>query len=71
VVAESHHFNEEQDLDPNRSEKSDPDPHLTGIRMRTCDANPQPILNYFTILVQTFRTLSLPSVFKDLNLEQR
>ncbi len=35
VVSYSCHFNEEQDPDPNRREKSDPDPHLTGIRIRT------------------------------------
>ncbi len=27
VVADSHHFDEEQDLDPHQSEKLNPDPH--------------------------------------------
>jgi hypothetical protein len=27
VVADSHHFDEESDLDPHQSEKSGPDPH--------------------------------------------
>jgi hypothetical protein len=27
VVADSHHFNEEEDPDPHKSEMPDPDPH--------------------------------------------
>jgi hypothetical protein len=52
LVADSHHFDEEQDLDlnPPLSEKSDPEPHLSEQRdpdQHQIDANPQPCRKKF------------------------
>ncbi len=45
MVADSHHFDEEQDPDPRYNEKLDPDPHLS-VKLdpdaHLSDAQPQP-----------------------------
>jgi hypothetical protein len=53
VVADSHHFDEEQDPNPLKREKSDPDPHLSEKRDQDphkSDADPQPWSNVKFIL---------------------
>ncbi len=55
MVADSHHFDEEQDLDPNQSEKMDTDPHQS-------DSDPQPCWRLLSFLKKdTWYLLYSPS----------
>ncbi len=60
VVADSHHFYEEQDPDPHQSEKLDPDPHW-GEKLdpdpHWSDADPQPSIKHDCFTLQRIHML--------------